>query len=366
MRKDTKRERDLKSGSIVKAVEDIIGMEIASETKRIMAELGADYTTLATISSSAVQEMVSEPSEAFKAGVLDIVERNGVKSTRKASVDSVFTDLVKEGSIARDNIYNALDSITKRFDALYRILDILAETKNGDLLEDLMYAGVDKRDLEMLDSCDESLGDIGTNVASLLNCNNISTQYLDGAVKLVEAVYTIVGDKPADEDNLIEVADLLGIETVYDTEDSKHSGRTKSSTRKSAKQRALEEAERYFDSLGISRKIDMSNREQDKYEELLDSWKNDDSKSDTVLDRISKRRKDVYTRDTGRKKKVYSDDYSSDRPSSSSSSKKRFRVSASDVFNRKRRSNGRVDDSRDTREERYDDRRGDSNELIIL
>lgn len=367
------RRNDVKSSTIVRTVEECIGTKLDEEIKRVMADLTTDYGSLSMKSSSAIQEQISSSSDAFKNGVLESLDtKEDGKNVRKKQ--SVFGDLITESAIARDNIYDKLDALKKHTDALYRVLDVIADRKYKEILEDLRDAGLDNSDLELLDGTADCLKDIASNIASLLNCNNLSSQYLDGAVKLVSEVYTIADGRVGEED-LIDIADIFGVETVYDKKD-RGSDRSRSANRSTLKQRAREEAERYLDSLGIKKMIDMSDRERDKYNSILDGWKYDEEET-SVQDRIYKnkdRGRDRSRDRSGDRSGDRSRDRSRDR---SEPMKKRYRTTAADIFDTrsgvgsKRKSRYNRDDrdrSRDRdsdRDDRYYDASSGS-ELIIM
>lgn len=288
-----KRIFDGRTSKLVTEVEEMMGTEIDKECRILLEDVVTDYATAAEKATSSATESVSSSAEAFINATADYAERVGKKGR---DAGSVYSDINEIYVNSRDVILDKISSMIKYSEKISKILEFLMSSKNLDITQELLDRGIKEGDLETLLSFDKSLFDLVSQTTLNLGVTAIAQNYLDGAKDLVGTIYSKIDGK-LDKEDLIEVADILGLETAYDIKGTKGDYRDKSSLRKAAKERAHEKAVEYAESVGARKIADLSPQQLKKYRAIQNSYMEDSSDDDDFYIGKSKSKSKFSDRD---------------------------------------------------------------------
>ena len=303
--------------AVISMIEKETSMKLSDDIREDIIAIDEAFADAGVQTTSAINESISAKAESFLAlmmagnGLSGGRSRRG-RSERDTGKNDIFTQLkdVKEEAISI--VIEKLHNLAAATDKLDKIMKVLKDRANDDIVAELEKEGVKWSEITDASTAVKATEGLVDGIALLMGHQFVMSKYMAGAISLFDAIYSY--DGRISEDDAVEIVELLGIDTAYTRTDDR-TGRRESV--RSAKEKARKDAEAYLDDLGVKSLRDLNDRERDKYESILNSWKTNGGESiaerrrssnrssrdnDRRKDRLSSRRERLFGKRDDRRK----------------------------------------------------------------
>ena len=284
--------------AVISLVEKETSMKLSDDIREDIIAIDEAFADAGVQTTSAINESISAKAESFLAlmmagnGLSGGRSRRG-RSERDTGKNDIFTQLkdVKEEAISI--VMEKLHNLSAATDKLDKIMKVLKDRANDDIVAELEKEGVKWSEITDASTAVKATDGLVDGIALLMGHQFVMSKYMAGAISLFDAIYSY--DGRISEDDAVEIVELLGLDTAYSRTDDRTGRRENIRT---SKEKARKEAEAYLDDLGVKSPRDLNDRERNKYESILDSWKTNGGES------IAERRRsgDRSSRDNERRR----------------------------------------------------------------